>query len=193
MNTVCVYCGSSLGADPAFATAAQLVGRLLAHSGRTIVYGGGRVGLMGAVADAAIESGGRVIGIIPRSLQEKELAHHGLTELRVVGSMHERKAIMADLADGFLALPGGLGTLEELFETWTWCQLGLHAKPCGLLNVAGFFTPLLAMVAHMEQSRFIGQAHRDLLLVDSDPDRLLHLMAARRVPALPQWIRSDET
>lgn len=193
MNTVCVYCGSSLGADPAFATAAHLVGRILAHSGRTIVYGGGRVGLMGAVADAAIESGGRVIGIIPRSLQEKELAHHGLTELRVVGSMHERKAIMADLADGFLALPGGLGTLEEFFETWTWCQLGLHAKPCGLLNVAGFFTPLLAMVAHMEQSRFIGQAHRDLLLVDSDPDRLLHLMAARRVPALPQWIRSDET
>lgn len=193
MNTICVYCGSSPGRDPAYAAAAHAVGRLLAETGRTLVYGGGHVGLMGAVADAALATGGKVIGVIPRALEEKELAHDGLTELRVVGSMHERKAIMADLADGFLALPGGLGTLEELFETWTWGQLGLHAKPYGLLNVAGFYDPLLALVDHMVDERFVGPAHRELLLVDSAPERLLERMAAHHVASLPRWLHFDET
>ena len=193
MNTICVYCGSSPGRDPAYAAAAHAVGRLLAETGRTLVYGGGHVGLMGAVADAALAAGGKVIGVIPRALEEKELAHDGLTELRVVGSMHERKAIMADLADGFLALPGGLGTLEELFETWTWGQLGLHAKPYGLLNVAGFYDPLLALVDHMVDERFVGPAHRELLLVDSAPERLLERMAAHHVASLPRWLHFDET
>lgn len=193
MNTICVYCGSSPGRDPAYAAAAHAVGRLLAETGRTLVYGGGHVGLMGAVADAALATGGKVIGVIPRALEEKELAHDGLTELRVVGSMHERKAIMADLADGFIALPGGLGTLEELFETWTWGQLGLHAKPYGLLNVAGFYDPLLALVDHMVDERFVGPAHRELLLVDSAPERLLGRMAAHHVASLPRWLHSDET
>jgi len=193
VNTVCVYCGSSPGGDPVYSDSARTVGRLLAESGRTLVYGGGHVGLMGTVADAALAAGGRVIGVIPRALAEKELAHDGLTELRVVGSMHERKAIMAELADGFLALPGGLGTLEELFETWTWGQLGLHAKPCGLLNVAGFFDPLLALVDHIVDERFVGPAHRDLLLVDSAPERVLGRMAAQQVASLPRWLHSDET
>ena len=193
MHTVCVYCGSSPGSDPAYAAAAREVGRLLAESGRVLVYGGGRVGLMGAVADAAIESGGRVIGVIPRSLLEKELAHRGLSDLVVVGSMHERKAIMADRADAFLALPGGLGTLEELFETWTWGQLGFHAKPTGLLNVAGFFDPLLTLVDHMVEERFVRGEHRDLLLVDSDAGSLLGRMAARPARAMRRWLDADET
>jgi uncharacterized protein (TIGR00730 family) len=191
--TVCVYCGSSPGNDPAYSDAARTVGRLLAESGRTLVYGGGHVGLMGVVADAAIAAGGRVIGVIPRSLEEKELAHQGLSELRVVESMHERKAIMADLADAFLALPGGIGTLEELFETWTWCQLGLHAKPCGLLNVAGFYDPLLMLVDRMVESGFIGPAHRSLLLVDFEPVRLLDRLAAHHVAPSARWLRRDET
>jgi uncharacterized protein (TIGR00730 family) len=193
VNAVCVYCGSSPGSDPAYAAAARAVGRLLAESGRTLVYGGGHVGLMGTVADAALAAGGRVIGVIPRALEEKELAHDGLTELRVVGSMHERKAIMAALADAFLALPGGLGTLEELFETWTWSQLGLHAKPCGLLNVAGFFDPLLAFVDHMVEERFVGSDHRAMLFVGTDPGSLLHRMEADRPPPRPQWLHDDET
>ena len=193
MNAVCVYCGSSPGTDPAHAAAARGVGRLLAASGRTLVYGGGHVGLMGAVADAALAAGGRVIGVIPRSLAEKELAHHGLSDLRVVGSMHERKAMMADLADAFLALPGGLGTLEELFETWTWGQLGLHAKPCGLLNVAGFYDPLLALVDHMVAERFVGADHRRLLLVDTDPEKLLATMASLHPRPLRRWLEHDES
>lgn len=193
MQAVCVYCGSSAGADPAYAAAARLVGRLLAESGRTLVYGGGRVGLMGALADATIEAGGRVIGVIPRSLQEKELAHRGVTTLHVVESMHERKALMADIADSFLALPGGLGTLEELFETWTWGQLGLHAKPYGLLNVADFFEPLLRFVDHLVDERFVTPTHRDLLLVDTDPRRLLDRMATHHAAVLRQWMSHDET
>lgn len=193
MNAVCVYCGSSPGEDPAYAAAATAVGRLLAASGRALVYGGGHVGLMGTVADAALAAGGRVIGVIPRSLEEKELAHRGLSELRVVGSMHERKAMMADLADAFLALPGGLGTLEELFETWTWGQLGLHAKPCGLLNVAGFYDPLLALVDHMVAERFVGADHRRLLLVDTDPEKLLATMAALHPRPMRRWLEHDES
>jgi uncharacterized protein (TIGR00730 family) len=193
LNTVCVYCGSSPGADPAYSAAARTVGRLLGESGRTLVYGGGHIGLMGAVADAALATGGRVIGVIPRALEEKELAHGGLTDLRVVGSMHERKSIMAEFADGFLALPGGLGTLEELFETWTWGQLGLHAKPYGLLNVAGFYDPLLTLVDHMVHERFVGPEHRAMLLVDTDPEVLLQRMESHRARLQTQWIHDDET
>lgn len=188
MQSVCVYCGASPGADPAFADAASEVGRLLAASGRTLIFGGGRVGLMGAVADAALSAGGRVIGIIPQALLEKEVAHQGLSELRVVGSMHERKALMADLSDGFLALPGGLGTMEELFEVWTWGQLGLHTKPYALLNVRGFFDPLLAFLDQLVQQRFLRPEHRAMLLVGTDANSLLTDMAVHRPANEPRWI-----
>jgi uncharacterized protein (TIGR00730 family) len=143
---------------------------------------------MGAVADGALAAGGRVIGVIPQSLVDKELAHGGLTELRIVGSMHERKALMADLSDGFLGLPGGIGTLEEFFETWTWAQLGLHAKPFGLLNVAGFFGPLLAFLDQLVDQRFVRPEHRAMLLVHSDAGMLLSEMAAHRPANVPKWI-----
>jgi uncharacterized protein (TIGR00730 family) len=188
VRSVCVYCGSSPGADPAFADAAGEVGRLLAASGRTLVYGGGRVGLMGVVADAALGAGGRVIGVIPQALVDKEMAHHGLSELRVVGSMHERKALMADLSDGFLALPGGIGTMEEFFEVWTWGQLGLHAKPYGLLNVGGFFAPLLAFLDRLVEQRFVRPEHRAMLLVGGDANGLLTDMAGHRPAYAPKWI-----
>jgi uncharacterized protein (TIGR00730 family) len=193
MRSVCVYCGASPGADPAFARAAETVGRLLAQSGRTLVYGGGRVGLMGALADAALASSGRVIGVIPQSLLDKEVAHRRLTELRVVGTMHERKALMADLADGFLALPGGIGTLEEFFEAWTWGQLGLHGKPYGLLDVARFFEPLLAFLDHLVEQRFVRPEHRSMLLVNRDADVLLSVMAAHKPAYLPKWIDAGTT
>jgi uncharacterized protein (TIGR00730 family) len=193
MRSVCVYCGASPGADPAFAVAAAAVGRLLVEAGRTLVYGGGRVGLMGAVADAALAAGGRVVGVIPTALMDKELAHRGLSELRVVGSMHERKAVMADLADGFLTLPGGLGTLEEFFETWTWGQLGLHAKPYGLLDVGGFFGPLLGFLDRLVEQRFVRPEHRAMLRVGTDPAALLADMAAHHPGYLPKWIDRGES
>ncbi|QDV35284.1 LOG family protein [Tautonia plasticadhaerens] len=188
MQSVCVFCGSSPGLDPAFAASAAEVGRLLAESGRALVYGGGHVGLMGVVADAALRAGGRVVGVIPRSLMDREVGHLGLTELRVVGSMHERKALMADLADGFLALPGGIGTLEEFFETWTWAQLGLHAKPFGLLDVHGFYGPLLAFLDRLVEQRFVRQEHRDMLLVGREPGPLLSRMQSHRPASPPKWI-----
>lgn len=193
MQSVCIYCGSSPGADPAFVLAAKSVGQLLAQSGRTLVYGGGRVGMMGAVADAALAARGRVIGIIPQALMQKEIAHLGLTELRVVGSMHERKAMMADLADGFLALPGGLGTLEELFEAWTWGQLGLHAKPYGLLDVNGLFAPLLGFLDRLVEQRFVRSEHRAMLHVNNDPAALLADMESQRPKHVPKWIDRDES
>jgi uncharacterized protein (TIGR00730 family) len=193
MQSVCVYCGSSPGADPAFVSAAGTVGRLIAESGRILVYGGGHVGLMGAVADGALAAGGRVIGVIPQALVDKELAHRGLTELHVVGSMHERKALMADLSDGFLGLPGGIGTLEEFFEAWTWAQLGLHAKPFGLLDVAGFFGPLLTFLDQLVEQRFVRPEHRAMLLVDGDAVVLLSKMAAHQRASLPKWIDRDST
>jgi uncharacterized protein (TIGR00730 family) len=188
VRSVCVYCGSSLGSDPAFADAARQVGSLLAASGRTLVYGGGRVGLMGAIADASMGAGGRVIGVIPQALVDKEVAHHGLSELRVVGSMHERKALMADLSDGFVALPGGLGTMEELFEVWTWGQLGLHAKPYGLLNVGGFFGSLLAFLDRLVEQRFVRPEHRAMLFVASDPNELIANMSVHHPASAPKWI-----
>ncbi len=193
MQSVCVYCGSSPGADPAFVQAADHVGRLVAESGRTLVYGGGRVGLMGAVADGALVAGGRVVGVIPQMLVDKELAHGGLSELHVVETMHERKALMADLSDGFLALPGGIGTLEEFFEVWTWGQLGLHAKPYGLLDVAGFFGPLLAFLNQLVEKQFVRPEHLALVLVDRDAGALLSAMAVRQPLFLPKWIDRRST
>jgi len=188
MQSVCVFCGASPGADPVYAAAASAFGALLARTGRRLVYGGGHVGLMGTVADAALAGGGTVVGVIPRSLVEREVAHSSLTELRVVGSMHERKALMAELSDGFVALPGGIGTLEELFEVWTWGQLGLHRKPYGLLNVARFYDPLLAFLDHLVTQRFVRREHRDLVLVDEEPERLVERLARFEPPALPKWI-----
>jgi hypothetical protein len=193
VRSVCIFCGSAVGADPECAATAAEVGRLLATSGRTLVYGGGDVGLMGAAADAALASGGKVIGVIPQALVDREVAHRGVSELRVVASMHERKALMAELSDGFLTLPGGIGTLEEFFETWTWAQLGLHAKPFGLLDVNGFYQPLLAFLDRLVDQRFVKQKYRDLLLVGCDPATLLAAMETTRPPPEPRWINREES
>jgi uncharacterized protein (TIGR00730 family) len=193
LNRVCIFCGSSPGGQPAYVEAARQVGALLAHRGLGLVYGGGRVGLMGAVADAALAEGGEVIGVIPSSLAQKEIAHESLTEMRVVNSMHERKAQMAELSDCFLALPGGFGTLDEFFEVVTWAQIGIHNKPCGLLNVAGYFDPLLALVDHALAERFVRPEHRSLILTDSDPALLLDRMALYHSPIVDKWMDRDQT
>jgi len=173
MRRVCVYCGSNPGTDPAWLGAGTAFGSLLAERGLGLVYGGGRVGLMGAVADAVLAGGGEVIGVIPDVLQIQERAHHGVTDLRVVGSMHERKATMAQLADAFVALPGGLGTLDELCEILTWALLGLHTKPCGLLDVSGYWGPFVALLDHTVASGFLRPEHRALLKAERDPRLLL--------------------
>jgi len=170
---LCVFCGSSLGVSEAYREAAQGFGAALARRGIELVYGGAHVGLMGALADAVLAAGGRAIGVIPEALLERELAHRGLTDLRVVASMHERKALMASLSDGFVALPGGIGTLEELFEVWTWSQLGLHQKPCALLDVDGFYTGLIAFLDHTVAQGFVKPKQRQALLVESNPEVLL--------------------
>lgn len=180
LGRLCVYCGSRTGDDPAYRQAAEEVGRLLAGRGIELVYGGGNVGLMGALADAALAAGGRVTGVIPEDLMAREVGHRGLSELRVVSSMHERKLTMAELSDGFLALPGGIGTVEEIVEVWTWSQLGIHAKPCALLDVAGYFRPLVAFFDHAAERGFLRAAHRRDLLVGSAPEPLLDAMAAWR-------------
>ena len=187
MKSICVYCGSSLGTEPVYAEAAQEVGRLLAEQNLRLVYGGGRVGLMGIVADAALAAGGRVVGVIPKALADKEIAHTNLTELIVVSSMHERKAQMAELSDGFLALPGGFGTWEEWCEMVTWGQLHLHEKPCGLLNVAGFYDPLLAFFDHAAAAGFVRPEHRATVLSGSDPRELLAQMQAYQPPTVSKW------
>jgi uncharacterized protein (TIGR00730 family) len=174
--TFCVFCGSSPGVDPRYAEAARAFGVLLAESGCGVVYGGGHVGLMGTLADAALGAGGRVVGVIPQKLVDRELAHRGLSELHVVSTMHERKALMASLSDGFVALPGGIGTLEEFFEVWTWAQLGYHEKSLGLLDVEGFFSPLLAFLAHASESGFILRTELERVKHESDPRVLLERM-----------------
>jgi uncharacterized protein (TIGR00730 family) len=181
LGRLCVFCGSSTGEDPAFSAAARAFGRTLARRGTALVYGGGHVGLMGVLADAVLAAGGHVIGVIPEKLAERELAHTLLTELIVLPSMHERKAKMASLADAFVALPGGLGTLDELFEIWTWAQLGFHHKPIGLLNVSGFFSPLLELTEHMARAGFVRARHLELVLPDDDGERLLARLEARAV------------
>ena len=178
LRSICVFCGSNAGSSEAYRQAAQAVGRLLCRRGIDLVYGGGRVGLMGIVADACLQEGGRVIGVIPQALAHKELAHTELTELRIVGSMHERKTVMADLSDAFVALPGGFGTWEEFFEVLTWAQLGIQHKACGLLNVDGYYDPLLDMADRALSEGFVREAHRGLLISDSDPERLVDLLHA---------------
>lgn len=193
MKSVCVFCGSSPGASPVYAEAAAHLGRTAASRGLTLVYGGGHVGLMGVVADGALSAGGRVTGVIPAALEAKELAHRGLTELRVVASMHQRKALMSELSDAFIALPGGIGTLEEWFEVWTWSQLGFQRKPCGLLNVAGYYDHLLAFLDHVAAERFLAPEHRAMILVDDDAGRLLDRLAAYRPPHTEKWLDRSET
>lgn len=182
LSAVAVFCGSSFGNDPAYEAAARLTGRTLAERGIGVVYGGGRVGLMGAVADAAMEAGGRVVGVIPRQLDDRELAHTGVTELHVVESMHERKQLMADLSDAFIALPGGAGTLEEVAEQWTWAQLTIHAKPSGFLDVLGFWTPMRQLLDQMVSAGFVRAEQSGILTFDDDLDRLLEALAAP-----PSW------
>jgi uncharacterized protein (TIGR00730 family) len=194
VRRLCVFCGSNVGARTAYADAARALGAALARRGTGLVYGGGSVGLMGITADAALAAGGEVIGVIPRALATREIAHHGLTELRVVETMHERKALMTVLADGFVALPGGLGTLEELLEVVTWAQLGLHAKPIAVLNVAGYFDALLALVERAIAERFLHPGHRDLLLAAADVELLLDLLERARPPVVPRkWLTLEET
>jgi uncharacterized protein (TIGR00730 family) len=193
MRRLCVFCGSNPGHDPAYRALAEEVGSVLARQGIGIVYGGGHIGLMGSLADAALAARGEVIGVIPQSLMDREIGHTGLSDLRVVGSMHERKALMADLVDGFVALPGGIGTLEELFEMWTWAQLGLHRKPCGLIEVTGFFAPLLTFLDRLVVTGFVKPEHRAMLLEAASPEELLARFRAYEPPAIPKWITSAET
>ena len=188
LTSVCVFCGSSVGANPAYRTAAQELGTAIARTGRRLVFGGGHVGLMGALADAALSVGGEVIGVIPQHLVDREVAHLNLTDLRIVPSMHERKALMSELSDGFVVLPGGIGTLEEFFEIWTWGQLGLHAKPYGLLNVESYFSPLLTFLDHAIEQRFIRREHREMLVVDTDARRLLARLDEHRSPMVAKWM-----
>lgn len=194
MKRLCVFCGSSVGARPAYATAARALGAELAGRGWGLVYGGGSVGLMGVLADAALARGGEVIGVIPGPLATRELAHAGLTEMRVVGSMHERKAAMAELSDGFVAMPGGLGTFEEALEVLTWAQLGIHAKPVGILNVEGYWDGLRRMLAHAVKEAFVRPEYAALLLWGSTPAELLDRLAAWRSPRLVRaWLGPDQT
>jgi uncharacterized protein (TIGR00730 family) len=193
IRSVCVFCGSNAGKEPVYARAADALGRTLARRGIGLVYGGGRVGLMGVIADAALAGGGQVIGVIPKALKAQEVAHDGLTALHVVPDMHTRKAKMAELADGFIAMPGGYGTLEELFEVVTWAQLGLHSRPIALLNAAGYFDGLLGCIDSAVGEGFIRPEHRRLLLVGTEPDALLDAMARYEPPQLAQVIQAEET
>ena len=188
IRSLCVFCGSSVGNRPEYSAAAAEVGRLLAERGIRLVYGAGNVGLMGILADAALAAGGDVVGVIPQMLVDRELAHRGLTELRIVGTMHERKALMAELSDGFLALPGGLGTFEELCEALTWSQLGIHAKPCGALNVCGFFDHLAALLDHAVQQGFVSEANRNLLGISNNAAELLDRLRQFQPAAPSQWL-----
>jgi len=193
MTRLCVYCGSSVGARPGFAAAARELGTVLADRGIGLVYGGGNIGLMGVLADTMVAGGAEVIGVIPEALVAREVAHRSLTDLRIVGSMHERKALMAALADGFIALPGGLGTLDELFETLTWGQLGLHEKPCGLLNVAGFYDDLARLLDRLVAERFVHLDHRAMLVVETDPARLLDRLSQYKAPRVDKLIDRDRS
>ena len=192
LTSVCLFCASSIGASERYGESARDVGRMLAQRRVALVYGGARVGLMGAAADAALEAGGRVIGVIPQALWDREVGHTDLTELLIVDTMHERKALMAERADAFVALPGGAGTLEEFFEAWTWAQLGIHAKPVALLNVDGYFDPLLAMLDQMVEARFLRPVHRRMIVVDDDPARLLARLDAYEAPDVPKWLTAEE-
>lgn len=192
MRSVCVFCGSSPGNDPRFLAAATTMGRLIAERNAVLVYGGAKVGLMGAVADGALAAGGEVVGVLPEALAAKELAHTTLTRLEVVSSMHERKARMAELSEGFVALPGGAGTLEEIFEIWTWGQLGFHGKPAGFLNVAGYYDGLAAFLDHTVDAAFVKPVHRNMLTFSDDPAALLDALAAYQAPVSEKWLERFE-
>jgi hypothetical protein len=192
MRSVCVFCGSRVGANTAFPATATALGTAIARRGWRLVFGGGRVGLMGVVADAALAAGGEVVGVIPASLATREVAHAGLSELRVVETMHMRKALMAELSDGFVALPGGFGTLDELCEALTWAQLGIHAKPCALLDVDGYFAGLLTFFDHAFAAGFLAHETRALLLTETDPERLLDALVGYTPPAMPRWMTPEE-
>jgi uncharacterized protein (TIGR00730 family) len=190
MNSLCVFCGSSPGARPEYLQAAAHLGRVLVERGIGLVYGGASVGLMGKLADTVLAGTGNVIGVIPSALLEKEVAHKSLPDLRVVDSMHERKALMAELSDGFLAVPGGLGTLEEFLEVLTWAQLGIHLKPCGILNVCGYFDPLVEFMERAVKERFITPEHRSMLLVGEEPNELIDLLESYEAPTVDKarWV-----
>ena len=193
IRNVCVYCGSSPGEKPTYAAAARAFGAVLAERRLGLIYGGGSVGLMGILADAVLAGGGKVTGVIPRALVARELAHGRLTDLRVTESMHQRKALMAELADAFVALPGGIGTFEELFEIWTWAQLGLHRKPCGVLNADGYYQGLVAFLDHATASGFITPQNRAMLLVGADPDDLLDRLTLYDPPNIQAWVGASDT
>lgn len=193
LQRVAVYCASNDGTRPEYLECARSLGTLMAHRGLTVVYGGGRVGLMGALADAALAAGGEVIGVMPHGLVQREVAHHGLTALRVVDSMHERKAMIAELADAFITLPGGLGTIEEFFETWTWAQLGVHRKPIGLFNVAGYWAPLLSLLDHVDAEGFLRGSPRDWLVVSDNASTMLTDLQTFHAPMVRRWLRLGET
>ena len=194
IERICVFCGSRPGERPEYRAQAERLGSLLVEAGIGLVYGGASVGLMGAVADAVLREGGEVIGVIPEALAGKELAHPRVSDLRVVGSMHQRKALMAEVSDAFIALPGGFGTFEELFEMVTWSQLGLHRKPFGVLNVAGFYDGLLGLVDHAIQEGFIPVEHRHLILAASEPDELLRqVLGYEPPPPVAKWLRPEQT
>ncbi len=193
MQQLCVFCASSIGNDPAFTLAAESLGRALAQRKIGLVYGGGNIGLMGVIADAGLNAGGQVIGVIPQALVDKELAHHGVTELRIVNSMHERKALMTELSDGFIALPGGFGTLEEFCEILTWAQLGLHKKPFGLLNISGFYNHFLKFLDHIVETRLLRPQHRSLILDAKSVEDLLTRLSTWEPALVDKWIHPEET
>lgn len=193
INSICVYCGSSPGRLDIYSTAAHQLAESLVRRNVRLVYGGAGIGIMGQVADKVLALGGQVVGVIPKALAHKEVAHPGLTELHVTRSMHERKMLMAELSDGFIALPGGIGTLEELFEIWTWAQLGFHQKPCGLLNVAGYYDALIDFLDHVAAEQFVKPYHRAMLMVESEPEALLERYASYQPPAVKHWVGKGET
>ncbi|MFD1174350.1 LOG family protein [Oceanobacillus picturae] len=192
MKSIAIFCGSSNGASDAYIESARRLGKELANRKITLVYGGASVGVMGALADAVLEHGGKVIGIMPAFLEQREISHKRLTELIVVGSMHERKAKMAEIADGFIALPGGPGTLEEFFEIFTWAQLGLHQKPCGLLNINQYFNPLIELFNHMTNEQFLHEKYRSMVIVENEPKRLLEKFDSYEPPTIKTYITDEK-
>jgi len=192
MKAVCVYCGSSPGRLETYADAARALGQALVARKLGLVYGGASIGLMGLVADTVLQLGGRAVGVIPQALARKEVVHRHLTELHVTQSMHERKTMMADLSDGFIAMPGGIGTFEEIFEIWTWAQLGIHAKPCGLLNVAGYYDALTTFLDHAAAEQFLKPPHRAMLMVEQQPQALLDRFVSYQPPDIRKWLAPDE-
>ncbi len=193
MKKICVYCGSSPGRRPEYIDSAKALARELLARHIGLIYGGASVGIMGEIADTVLAGGGEVIGVIPQSLVDKEVSHSGLTELKIVNSMHERKAVMAEISDGFIALPGGLGTIEELFEVLTWSQLGFHKKPCALLNIKQYYHSLSLFLDHAVKEKFVKPIHREMLLVEEDPAILLDAMKEYSPPAVDKWIGRNET